>query len=284
MGAVSVPFVLLLLFISAVVFQIRRQFTERRALAIAVGRLAADPELDVERELERFDSSKEPLTVAQTSLVLAESANRAGDFARALAQSERGLHPLQGVLMRAVASDMLIPALVTERAIANAALGKIDDAIADVEAIPEDVPFRARSVFSVKLIAFARSDLDKAARIALGKSSEMTLAPRIDALADLMIATQTLEGLGLAERARLRDDLRRDATLHPWLRAIAPDALADFERLDNGADEAPSGVRVQLHGRTTRSDALLEEELGALHEAEVELLGRYAAQRRRRTG
>lgn len=236
-------FVVALVALSAM--RVRSLSTRSRRLLDRLVGVARAPDDEVRGELEAIAQTSDPIIGGQARLALAELHARAGDFEASAEQAARALSRLERRLMRAVASDALIPSLRAARALAHAALGRVDDARSEVEALGDDYASRGRAVFSVELVAFANEGaLLEAARLAEARPPGVSLDRPVEVLADLVRATHAPAGLGLAEAQRLERDLA-DPSVRRWLERAAPRALEAFEERAP-AEPATGGERVRI--------------------------------------
>jgi hypothetical protein len=250
---------------------IARNLRRGRGLAAALSALARG-DAGAEARLQTFVHAPQALVVGQAHLHLARLAEKRGEFEAALAHCDRGISAVAAKAgIRALASAMLLPDLVAERALILAATGRDQQASAEMAAVAEAFPaypFHAPAALRVALVQRARrGDLEGAARLADGRSEDVPLPQRDETLADVVRALAHPEDAGAGEIERLEDDLRSDPELRGWLAAVAPAAVAAFAR--SGA--APAGVRVAAPGPS----AEVEAEREAL--AEQEAVGRATA-------
>lgn len=201
--------------------QIRRNRTLFASLVDATAQ-ARDEGAGVAEHL----SAPEPTSQAQAALFLARRANARGDFAGAFAFAQRALEASQAWFSRVALFDEVLPALVVERALAQAALGQTDAARRELDALPATYAYRARSVYAVRLVsALVEGDRAEAERLVRTRDPDLPMERPIELLTNLVRAGQP-GGLGLGERRRLTAALSREPALDAWARAIAP-ALAD---------------------------------------------------------
>lgn len=263
--SVAIPLLFLALLVAASVGRIRTLQRRRRALVADLCALARTGDTASERGIAEVARTYDPIIGGQARLALAELANRRGDFAEAAEQASRALVPLGRILMRATASDALIPGLRAQRALAHAALGQTDDANREAEALGDDYSSKARTVYSVKLVSLAHDgELEEAARLTEARPMGALLDRPVDVLSDLVRATHSREGLGLAETQRLEAELR-DESMRAWLGKAAPAALAAFEARETHEELR---VRIATEETTERTDDDAEAELDAIDETE----------------
>jgi hypothetical protein len=243
---VALPVLFVVALVALSWMRVRSMASRRRVLADRLVDLAVAPATESRAALERIADTHDPITGGHACLALAELDLRAGDFEGAVSHAAKGLAPLDRRLMRATASDVLIPSLRAQRALAHAALGHSEDALREAEALGDDYASRGRTLYSVKLVVLAREgSLEEAARLAEARPAGVALDRPIEALSDLVRATHSASGLGLAETQRLQGELA-EPSLRKWLTAAAPLALAAFD--GHGASEVvPERVRVAVH-------------------------------------
>ena len=115
------------------------------------------------------------------------------------------------------------------------------------EAFPA-YPFLARAELRVGLVSRARrGDLAGAARLVAGDTDDVPRSLRDETLANLVRASAHPKTIGAGEVQRLSDELRFDADLRAWLKAVAPGPLRAFE-----AQGAFGPVRLVPDARATR--------------------------------
>ncbi|WP_438043767.1 hypothetical protein [Sorangium sp. So ce128] len=215
-------------------------------------------------ELEALTRTKAPAAAAQAYLALAELSDRQGELLAALAACEAGLARLNTDAARAMAADILLPALLAERAFVFAAMGRSADARAEMALLAEryaSYPFLERARLRVALALRTREgDIAGAARLT-ERDADLPLNARDELLADVCRAAASPGTAGAGEVERLREELRLDAASRRWLSAIAPAALAAFERLrEQGDAEALAGAEA-----LAETEALAEAEALAKH-------------------
>lgn len=261
-------------FVTYVLMTVRKQASQRGELVDVRLRVAADPTIDVTELVAEQARSSEPLARSQSNLMLARQANASGAFAAALERADSGLVPLQGGMLKAVTGATLVPALVTERALAKAGLGRAEDAIKDVESIPVGVAFRSRSIESVRLVAAAaRDDREAATRLAYALSNAaIALDLRVEMLVHVLRAVATGGSIGQDDMHHLEHELAAGSEGRRWLDAVAPLLLRDFDALAADDDE-----------RERRGDADASENEAAekemLADAEAEAADERSARR-----
>jgi hypothetical protein len=153
--------------------------------------------------------------IVEADLELANIAEREGRFQDALALCERGLSRLSSATSKAIAHDVLAPALSAERAFCLSALGHADEANAELATLANhpSYPFAAMAQLRVRLAqALTAGDLGSALAIARRRSPSAPMHARDEMLCDLLEATEG-EGVDEEEWARLDAELRDDPEL-----------------------------------------------------------------------
>jgi len=124
-------------------------------------------------------------------------------------------------------------AVAAQRSLALAALGRLDEARAEIAAangFPNGLaPLRVRLVERLAVHDFAG-----AARLCEGCPPDLLLAARDEALFDLIRFVARGAARGEAEAARLRAELRRGGHLLAWIDAVAPGLMAAFDAASGG--------------------------------------------------
>ncbi|MDC0681334.1 hypothetical protein [Sorangium atrum] len=217
---------------------VRTRKLSQRFVAARVAIAKGEPQRG-KAELEALTRTKAPAAAAQAYLALAELSDRQGELLAALAACEAGLARLNTEAARAMAADILLPALLAERAFVFAAMGRSADARAEMALLAEryaSYPFLERARLRVALALRAREgDIAGAARLT-ERDADLPLNARDELLADVCRAAANPGAAGAGEVERLREELRLDAASRRWLSAIAPAALAAFERLREQGD------------------------------------------------
>jgi hypothetical protein len=171
------------------------------------------------------------LTSAGAHLQLAVAQERRGRFGEALHHCDEGIAKLAN--LKALASDLLLPELLAERALLLAALDRHDDATTQLAALTTGYPsfaFLSRAQLRVRLMQAARrGDLDKARELARERTPDLPLNVRDEMLADVLVAA--VDPVPEGEHERLREELREDGELSAWLDKVAPAALAAWSRV-----------------------------------------------------
>jgi hypothetical protein len=242
--------------IALFVVRMRRVEGDARELA-RIDAMKAEGELvAASAALRRLAKSPRPMTAANAELVLAQIAEGRCLLDDALAHVDRGLSLLALEAVRAAASDLLLPELVAERAFLLAAQGRDDDCDAELASLPASFAWRHRARMRARMVQLVRSGaMVEAGRLATSVDHDIRLSRRDELLFDLVRASNG--GAGAAETERLRGELRTFEEGRRWVEAVAPGALAAFERATQDpepdeteaereaiADEEADGVRV----------------------------------------
>lgn len=169
------------------------------------------------------------MIAATAGLELARLAAQEADFAEAISRCDAAIARVSGQPQRAVAVDMLLPALMTESAVAMAARGGVDEAAAELAVLGRDFPTYSQlpaAQLRVRLLTAVREgDRSAACAIALARTASMPLPYREDVLADLVLASRG--HLSAEDLARLDGELQDDAALRAWLDLAAPGLRSD---------------------------------------------------------
>jgi hypothetical protein len=250
-GISAVLSAIVVLFVAVFAALVWRNVRIERRLSAALGTLGRGDERAAEAEFEALTRGPFPLVSAQAHLQLARLAERRADFAAALAHCDAGIGKASAQpTTRAIASSMLLPDLVAERAFVLAATDRRDKARAEMEVLAEQFPaypFRAPAELRAKLVERARlGDLEGAARIVEARKEDVPLPLRDETLADLVRVTARPETAGAGEAERLKEELRLDAGVRAWLEAAAPAVLASFARLGDDAERDAEAEREAL--------------------------------------
>jgi hypothetical protein len=212
--------------IAALVFFLWTSLRMRRMRALALaGRLVAIGErARAKPALAALTTSGDGLIAATAGLELARLAAMEADFAEAISRCDAAIVRVSKQPLRASAADVLLPALMTESAVAMAARGGLEDADAELAVLCRDFPTYAAlgsSLMRVRLLRAVRAgDRDAACAIARSRTVELLVPYREDVLADLLLAARG--DVSDEDVARLDAELRDDAELRSWLDAVAP--------------------------------------------------------------
>lgn len=191
-----------------------------------------------------------PLPAAQAELSLAILDQRAGDFAGALAHCDRGVGlASRDRTSRVVASFVLLPQLLAERAAVLAAAGRGDEARAELGALEATFPsFHALGAarHRVALLGAAvRGDLGATARAAAARAADLPIDPRVELLGDLALAAAPGRGVGAVEHRRLDREIAAEPAQRAWVGATAPAILAAFEALRDDGEDVEDDARAE---------------------------------------
>jgi hypothetical protein len=228
------------------VMALRRR--RRRTLALARRLAATGDRARAKPALLALFASGEGMIAATAGLELARIAAIEADFAEAISRCDAAIARVSKQPERAQASDILLPALMTESAVAMAARGGLEDADAELAILCRDFPTYPRlssSLLRVRLVRAMRAgERDAACVIARSRTADLPLPYREDVLADLALASR-----GEAtddDLARLDAELHDDAELRAWLDAVAPglrdDRALQGHRTRVGMSAAPLEV------------------------------------------
>lgn len=224
------------------------------------GRGAGAP---AEEQLRALTESPSPVVAAQAWLLLADRAERMGDFSGVLAASTSGLSRLAAPRDR-LAADIVYPDLLSLRAFALAAMGRYQESNAELATLGPAYPHHSRAVFRSRLLMLVRSgDLRGAASWVEQGEADLPLSVREELLSDLVRATVSPEQAGAGEIQRLKDELAASPEAKSWIRLAAPGLLERFE----GA--TTTDVRMRIVDASEDRDALAEEEAAAALEPDV---------------
>ncbi len=220
-------------------WQARKARKEAEVLFGAMN-LSAQGKLDAAKEtLSQLAASRFAIIQAQAHLALAYIAERRADLKTALEHCDKGIACLSRYVLRISASDILLPDLMSQRAFVLAAMGRHDEADAELAELAPVYPYRSRALLRVRLVSLARrGDLEAAAKLATETNLDLPLTARDEMLANVACAVAKPETLSAGELPRIRRELQMVASLRPWLSAVAPKALTELERL---SEEAPTG-------------------------------------------
>ena len=179
-----------------------------------------------------------PAIVANGELELARLDMAEGRFERALTRCQKAIGAINAPMIRNQVSDILLPSLVGELAVAEASLARAADAEGHLATLARDFaafPGIPSAVFRVRTTSLVRAGrVEEAARMAADRHPELALPRRDELLADLLVATL---GAGKEERERLGAELFEEPSLRTWIDRLAP-GLCDR------ALAAPAPVRI----------------------------------------
>lgn len=257
-GFVAFTVILLAAAVVRVVLVVRRARALTRRLVELEGSVAQGE--DVEAPLVELARAKQETIAAQAEGFLGTLADRRGDLAGALAHFDAARAKLRTRAARSAAAGFVTPGLTANRAYTLAALGRADEAAAELAHLPPDYLFLARMRFVVPLVAFlARGDVDGAGRLVLATSPDLSVGARDELMRDLVHAVASPAATGAGEIARLREELRDREETRRWIEKVAPTLLSRFEHAQ-GHDAAAEGA----------SDAAAEGDADAHRDAEAE--------------
>ncbi|WP_394841290.1 hypothetical protein LZC95_29995 [Pendulispora brunnea] len=191
-------------------------------------RLWADGD-DTSAEMAFRDVSKTflPGIAASARLYLAQIALHRAEFTGAIAECDVGLHK---AMNDAVARQLLVPQLLSERAAALAALGRHDEASAAVGSISRvngAYPLLGAAQFRVRLLqALRRNALSSARDLARQRTPDLPLPLPAETLADALAATDDEHPEDAKEAQRILHELAMHADLRNWFDAVWPSGEA----------------------------------------------------------
>jgi len=284
-GLIAFTGVLLAAAVVRVVLVVRRARALTRKLVEMEASVARGE--DVAAPLAELARAKQETIAAQAEGFLGTLADRRGDLAGALAHFDAARGKLRTRAARSAAAGFVTPGITANRAYTLAALGRADEAAAELAQLPPDYLFLARMRFVVPLVAFlARGDIDGAGRLALATSPDLSVGARDELMRDLVHAVTSPAATGAGEMARLREEIRDREETRRWIEKVAPALLARFEHVvqghdavaDGAGDAAADGADEAAAGGDAegRRDAEAEREAHAEAEAEA---GALAARR-----
>ncbi len=244
----------------ALVLMNLRARRDGRALQASVVDRARGREGALEK-LEELSKSPFELIASQAHLHLARAAEEQANLTAALDQAERGIARLTRYGSKLVASDILLPELIAERAFVLTAMGREPEAFAELDTLNPAYPFLSRARFRVRLLAFVRKgDFLSAARLADASARDLPLHAWDEFLVDAVRVAASAETCGAGEIGRIKDELRRDAELRRWLDAVAPGVAAAVEK----------AVEIDDDEAEARRDEAALREAEAIEESETE--------------
>lgn len=195
----------------------RRQMSAARAAAlgdVATARVA----------YEELTKNKQATIAAASWLALGKLSAKEAAFPTAVEAYERGIARIDAQPMaRAAASDLLVPALLGELAVAKAAAGRIAEADGELAMLMRQCPQfpgLASTHARVRLVrALRMGDLASAAAVARERTAELPMPRREELLGDLALAATGV--VSEDERERLESELG-DEVVARWIEAVAP--------------------------------------------------------------
>jgi hypothetical protein len=239
----------------------RRAAPSRMAPIAAAAHAFSHGDLDgAARILTPCRDSPFDLVAGQAHLYTALIAERRGDFAASLRACELGLGRL-GDLKTRLASGLLHPDLIAQRAFALAVHDRVDEAEAELAWLAgSSYPHHGRAAFRVRLVELVRAGrVQEAAAWVDSFGGELPLSLQEELLADLARAVGAPEETGAGEEERLRDELRRVEN-RTWIAAVAPKLLETFESPPPASERGPARVRVATAEDGAFQDAQAEVE------------------------
>jgi hypothetical protein len=205
------------------IFMASRQ-RRRRTLSLARRLAATGDRARAKPTLAALTTSGDGMIAATAGLELARIAATEADFAEAISRCDAAIVRVSKQPLRAQASDVLLPSLMTESAVAMAARGGLEEADAELAILCRDFPTYPRlssSLLRVRLVRAMRGgDRDAACAIARSRTADLPLPYREDVLADLALASRG--DVADEDVARLDAELHDDAELRAWIDAVAP--------------------------------------------------------------
>lgn len=182
---------------------------------------------DVAEAERRFVALTTPRSAVRANAFLSLStiSERRGALGEALARCDEGIRAVSATEhTRAAQHDILVPELVTERAVILALSDRYAEAEAELGVLVRDFaayPYQTRAVFRIRLmLAVRRGRLEEAAALARARTPELPLSKRDEMLADLVVAASS--GASEDELVRIHAELREDAQLAGWIEKVAP--------------------------------------------------------------
>lgn len=189
------------------------------------------------REMKALTTSPSHVVAAQAHLSLAVLAERDARFDSVIAHCDAAIARLSSPRARA-ASGLLLPDVISLRALALAASDRFEEAHSELSGIYATYPHRELAVYRVRLVELVRTKrLPEASLWAEEHALDLPLTVREELLTDLVRAACHPEAVGAAELARLRTELSRSDDLRRWVEAVAPDVLEAFR--SGGLEEGP---------------------------------------------
>ena len=219
------------LVLGALAFVMITSFARRqeRALSLARRLVALGERGRARPALERLTFSRNGLVAATAGLELARIEASEARFPEAVSACDQAIARVHAQPLRAAASDMLLPSLMMESAVAMAARGGLEDADAELAILSRDFPTFPRLASAQLRVGLMRSvrggDREAACAMARARTAELPIPYREEMLADLVLASRG--ELGEEDLQRLEDELRDDEALRKWIDAVAPGLRPD---------------------------------------------------------
>jgi tetratricopeptide (TPR) repeat protein len=234
---------------------------QHRSLALARRQAALGHRDRARPTLESLTEASDGLVAAAAGLELAKLAATEANFAEAISRCDAAIARVHAQPLRAVASDLLLPALLTESAVATAARGGLEDADAELTVLCRDFPtypHLASAQLRVRLVRAVRAgDRDAACQLARARTADLPLPYREDVLADLVLASR--RDVAEEDLARLDAELREDEGLRRWIDAIAP-GLRDDTPLHGRQARIAMQHQTPAHPAPTDDEVLLADD------------------------
>jgi len=193
-----------------------------RKLSRAIREAAFGDRTKARADLEKLARTTRRLLPAQAELQLAIMAREESAFPDAVSRCSAALAKLGRA--QPGATDIAIPSLMTESAVASAARGQTDEAMAELALLSREHPgfaYLPTSHVRVQLVvAVRRGDLRGGAAAARTRTAQMRIPLAEDLLADLALATEA--PLSDDEADRLERELASDELARRFVDAVAP--------------------------------------------------------------
>ncbi len=216
--------------IASVALAVRRNLALDRTIREARSLYADDRAAESDAKLERAARATTHAHAAVALLDLAEHAERRDDLPTALALCDRGLGRLfKSAAVKASMSDILVPALIAVRARLLAAMGRTDEALAELEVIAAEhptFPFATGAALVVRvLVALHLGDRELARELVRTRATDTRLPRHAELLFDLLVGEAGwFEADG--ERERIEAELSAHPGLRSWIDRVAPGLVA----------------------------------------------------------
>lgn len=211
---------------ASIALAVRRNLSLDRTIREARLLYADDRAAESDAKLERVARSTTHAHAAVALLDLAEHAERRDDLPAALALCDRGLGRLfKSAAVKASMSDILVPSLVASRARLLAAMGRTDEALAELEVIASEhptFPFATGATLVVRvLVALQLGDRELARELVRTRATDTRLPRHAELLFDLLVGEAGwFEADG--ERERIEAELSAHPGLRSWIERVAP--------------------------------------------------------------